>query len=408
MRTRVWLCAAALAFSIGGGRAVGSSGAQAPAAAGAVSIRLNPGDGDELGRATFDVLGLDAKALVALGTLGSDDGRWREVFAVTADGVSARVLEADPQALPMVGRYALRDEALRFTPRFPLERGVRYRAVFRPDRIPGATRPATGPVTALYSLPPERAAAPTEVEGVDPAVEVVPENLLRLYLRFSAPMSRGEVYQRVRLLDDTQRAIELPFLELGEELWDPSGRRLTLLLDPGRIKHGLVPHKEAGPVLEAGRSYTLEIDRQWPDAQRRALRTGFRKSFRVGPAARGALEPAEWRIAAPRAGTREAVRVAFPAPLDRALVERVLSVAAKGTETPIAGRVRVDADAKAWSFEPARAWEAGEYAVRAGTTLEDLAGNRIGRPFEVDATSEVTYEILNEAVEVPFRVEGGR
>ena len=35
-------------------------------------------------------------------------------------------------------------------------------------------------------------------------------------------------------------AIELPFLEIDEELWDPAMMRLTLFIDPGRIKRGAV------------------------------------------------------------------------------------------------------------------------------------------------------------------------
>jgi hypothetical protein len=49
-------------------------------------------------------------------------------------------------------------------------------------------------------------------------------------------MSRGEAYRRVHLLDATGRPINLAFLEIEQELWDPEGRRLTLLFDPGRVK----------------------------------------------------------------------------------------------------------------------------------------------------------------------------
>src|SRR5206468_10702471 len=97
-----------------------------------------------------------------------------------------------------------------------------------------------------------------------------------LYLHFSAPMSRGEVYRRVRLLGEGDRPVDRPFLEIGEELWDPDGTRLTLLFDPGRIKRGLVPRKEEGPILEEGRAYTLVVDPAWPDAQGRPLRQGYR------------------------------------------------------------------------------------------------------------------------------------
>ena len=61
---------------------------------------------------------------------------------------------------------------------------------------------------------------------------------------FDAPMSRGEAYRHIHLVDaKTGREVEAPFLELGEELWDGDFRRFTLLCDPGRVKRGLKPRE---------------------------------------------------------------------------------------------------------------------------------------------------------------------
>src|SRR5438105_1654786 len=79
-------------------------------------------------------------------------------------------------------------------------------------------------------------------------------------------MGRGAAYHHIRLLDATGRPVDAPFLELEEELWSNDGMRFTLLFDPGRIKRGLKPREELGPVLGAGKSYTLVIDGAWPDA----------------------------------------------------------------------------------------------------------------------------------------------
>ena len=51
---------------------------------------------------------------------------------------------------------------------------------------------------------------PTVVEAVYPTAERLPENQLKFYLHFSAPMSRGEAYRRVQLLDEKGKAVELP------------------------------------------------------------------------------------------------------------------------------------------------------------------------------------------------------
>jgi hypothetical protein len=203
----------------------------------------------------------------------------------------------------------------------------------------------------------------------------LPENLLKFYIEFSAPMSFGQAYEHLKLLDEKGKPLDLPFLELGEELWDPRGMRFTLLFDPGRIKNGLKPREELGPVLEAGKSYTFVIEPGWKDASGRPLKTGFRKSFRAGPADTTPPDPATWRLDLPSADTM--------GPLDRALLGRVL-VVVDGANRPIAGNVAVTAEETSWSFTPEIAWRRGVFSVLVDRNLEDLAGNSIGRPFEVD------------------------
>jgi len=68
------------------------------------------------------------------------------------------------------------------------------------------------------------------------------------------------------LRDSAGKTVELPFLEIDEELWNPQMTRLTLFIDPGRIKRGVQPLEEIGPVLENGKHYALIIDAAWQDS----------------------------------------------------------------------------------------------------------------------------------------------
>ena len=85
----------------------------------------------------------------------------------------------------------------------------------------------------------------TEVMAIYPTAAEVPRNLLRLYVWFSAPMSEGYAARHVRLAGDAGERLAGALLP-GGELWSGDGRRLTLLLDPARIKRGLAAHREAG------------------------------------------------------------------------------------------------------------------------------------------------------------------
>lgn len=370
-------------FALALAAAVGLVGADGPGP----SVRLEP-PGDP--RGVIEVVGVDPGALAAAGP--------DALRVTTADG-AGRPAGGRP---PLLGSARVDGTILRFRPRFPLEPGVRYRASYQgPDR-------RAPPVVAEFVVPrpAKKSATATAVVRVAPGGGVVPANLLKFYVEFSGPMSRGQAYGRVRLLDEQGLPVDLPFLELGEELWDPRGTRLTLLFDPGRIKTGLRPRAEAGPVLEAGKGYTLVIDRGWPDAGGDPLAAEFRKPFRVGPADLIPPDPAAWVIDRPEAGTRSPVLVRFPEPMDRALLGRMLAVHGPGG-APLAGSGTVGDGETSWSFRPDQPWVPGAYSLAIGDDLEDLAGNGVGRPFEVDVFEKVGPADRAGRATLPFAV-GGR
>ena len=367
----------------------------------ALTIRLEEEAGSH---PVFKVVGWNEIGLVQSEAANYGADQWQALFAVyvEADRPSA---DSVP---PILGSYRLEEGALIFQPRFPLEPGLRYRAVFNPMMRPGLEKSAAGPpakdpMTARFDIPKSEAIASTTVEHVYPSTDRLPENQLKFYLHFSAPMSRGEAYQRIHLLDDQRVQIDWPFLELGEELWDREGKRFTLFFDPGRIKRGLLPHEEVGVPIREGKNYTLVIDRDWPDAAGTPLKEGFEKAFGVGAADRESPDPKNWRLTAPQGGTLQPLSVEFPEPLDRALLLRLLDVRDLA-ENLLEGSIQVDRDETRWQFTPREPWSPGNYSLLVGTTLEDLAGNRIGRLFEVDVFERVEERITRETIPLPFKV----
>ncbi len=202
----------------------------------------------------------------------------------------------------------------------------------------------------------------------------VPANLLRFYLHFPQPMARGLVLQNLHLYREGAE-VSLPFLDL--ELWDREQKRLTVLVDPGRIKRGVAPQQEAGEVLEVGHAYALVLESKTPDADGRPLNAEFRREFRVGLALRQGIDPNQWRLDASAA----LVRVDFDRTMDVAIVERGLDVYDSSGQW-VDGEAHVE-DAR-WVFTPAKPLPPGRYELRIDPTLEDIAGNRLGRPFDVD------------------------
>jgi hypothetical protein len=362
------------------------------------AIRLN-GVIDGKSNAAIEVHGIDPASVAALAKAKFDREQWVALFAVRVTGG-----KNDEKTPALLGSYQIEQGVVRFEPRFPLAVGVRYRAVFDPARLAGG---AGKSISAEFHQPKPAAKATAVVEHVYPTRNKLPENQLKFYIHFCAPMTKGGSYRHVQLLGANGNPVESPFLELDEELWDPDCKRFTLYLDPGRIKRGLKPREEVGPVLEEGKSYTLVVDKQWTDADGNPLRETFRKKFTVGPPDEEAIEPKTWKFQTPRGDKkteRSPLSVTFPKPLDNALLHRLLWVIDEsGRKVP--GTVTVDEEETRWNFHPdGGVWRMGGYHLVIDKALEDLAGNNIGRPFEVDVFRPVQRELKAETVKLPFRV----
>jgi hypothetical protein len=310
-----------------------------------------------------------------------------EVFSVSVDA---------PDVPALLGRHDFEAGSLTFAPQFPLQPGVRYRAV---ARLPGME-----PVTKIIDIPKPSVNPTTVVSTVYPTTGVLAENHLKFYIHFSAPMSRGFAYDNVLLLDESGGKIEAPFLELGEELWDRDGRRFTLFFDPGRIKRGLVSQQELGVALEQGRRYTLVIGRNWRDAAGNPLAAEHRKSILAGPADRKNVDLKAWSVKKPGAGSGDALIIAFPEPMDHALLNREMDLV-DASGTPVPGIIAIGGEERTWVFTPDTAWKKGTYQIVVGAALSDLAGNMVDRPFEIDVFDSIDKQAAGAPHFIPLTIE---
>lgn len=305
----------------------------------------------------------DNGAFIAEGVGAEPAGGWAAVFHVSAGDSSD----------PLLGEYRRDGSRVIFTPRFAPSAGVALHA---------SLRGADGKEQKLdISLPSPALSATTRVEAIEPSSDTWPANTLRMYVTFSSPMRVGEAWTHIRILDPSGKAIEKPFVEIEQELWDPTARRLTVLFDPGRIKRGLVDNETAGPPLAPGRDVTIAIDPTWRDARGAPLAGESRRTIHVSPAERRPLATGEWMITAPQT-ERGVLRVAFGRPLDHALALRSLSVT--GGDQVIRGRAELSEGDTVWTFTPEAPWSRGAHELVVDGVLEDIAGNRLGKAFDVD------------------------
>jgi hypothetical protein len=363
-----------------------SSDASAPPA-----ITLTtPGNGAP---AYVALTGLPADALKSLQHANLTPEQWASVLrvAVSTDAPS------------MLGDYTVLDGVVRFTPLFPFDQGRQYHVRFEPARLPGGAADAGGAIETTVGRPAATAVPSTTVARVYPSGDIVPENLLRMYVEFSAPMGRKSGVEYIALLDHQGKEIEGAVLPLEYEFWSPDHKRFTIFFDPGRVKKGILPNLQMGRPLEVGRSVTLVIKREWPDENGLPLKEEFRRVLRVGPTDLEPLDTSTWRIQSPAAGSRDGMVVTFPEPLDHGLLMRALGVTRDGKE--VDGAIGVDQAETRWTFTPTAPWTAGTYRLLALDILEDLAGNQIGRAFEVDNFDTVDKGPNPTTITIPFHVK---
>jgi hypothetical protein len=215
-------------------------------------------------------------------------------------------------------------------------------------------------------------------------------------------MGRPSGIPHMKLLGSDGREIDGAFLPLDYEFWDPHHTRFTAFLDPGRVKSGILPNKQMGRALDTGRTVTLVISREWRDQHGLPLKDEYRRAFKVDAPVQVALDTASWRIEAPVAGSRDALVVRFPKPLDHGLLLRALGVTRGGVA--IAGDVKVEAGEMEWRFTPRDPWQAGQHDLLALDFLEDVSGNQIGKAFEVDNFETVDKSPNPQRVTIPFFV----
>lgn len=209
---------------------------------------------------------------------------------------------------------------------------------------------------------------------ISPQANVLPANTLRFYIYFPSPAEAHFERDHLFLLNEKGDLVYDPFLVLSQEIWSHDGRRLTVLMEPGRIKRGLRASASHDPALVAGRTYTLVVT---------TLGRTARHMFRVSDPMLEAVSETRWRLVSPNAGSLDPVVVHFDRVMDAALCEdeiRILTPHGKLVPTSTS----LVKDGTELQLFPGQAWNTGEHRLVISNRLEDVCGNRLGEALDHD------------------------
>lgn len=222
-------------------------------------------------------------------------------------------------------------------------------------------------------VPDVRIQTPPEVPiRISPQAKVLPANTLRFYIHFP---SSGEAHfdrDHLWLLNAEDQVVRDPFLVLSQELWSVDGRRLTVLMEPGRIKRGLGADPSHGPALVVGRAYSLVVA---------ALGQTARHTFRVSEPVLDAVDESHWRIGTPTVESLDPAVVHFDRVMDAAICEDEIGVLSPSGEI-VQTRVSLAPDGTVARLIPSHPWGAGEHRIVVSQRLEDVCGNRLGEALD--------------------------
>lgn len=312
-----------------------------------------------------------------------------------------RVYAQDPALHPtlpaVLGNYNFEDDALVFRPRFPFLAGRTYWVWYDDQRSKGNL--------ISIKVPERRKLKTPQVVTIYPSTETWPANQLKFYIHFDQPMHKGFQLEALKIYDDQGHELEAPILDMAQELWDQEQKRLTVWFDPGRIKSLLIPNQQKGPPLKPNKIYQLVVKKEWPAANGLQLESDYIKHFRTAKRDTQKPDPGNWKISAPKAGTRQPLKLHFFESMDNAMLRSGIAVL-DAQSNAVKGKLQIGEEERSWSWVPEQAWTYGTYQLRISTDLEDLAGNNLIRLFDTPVEGRDDQQVHHKNyIDLPVEVK---
>ncbi len=322
------------------------------------------------------------------------DGTFELVVSGDADNLDPKsviqVYVGDPAECcadksPMAGQYSFNNNTVVFAPSFDLINGQIYTVLTRDSTANGPSQTTLTPLIISPDLDRPQA----QVTAIYPSADALPENTLRFYIHFSAAMQPHKSAEFIQLIDhETGQHDAQAFMAFKQELWSRDRKRLTLLMDPGRIKRGVAQNLELGPALLEGKTYSIVVNEGWPSATGAQKIESFSKPFTVTAALRTLPDTKYWAVEPPRSFTTEPLTITFDRPFDHVLAQTSIAVTDAAGQT-IDGSVALAGNETVWRFTPARPWTGQNVQLVVDATMEDVASNNFRDLLDHAAGTEI-------------------
>ncbi|PIY09911.1 MAG: hypothetical protein COZ18_07115 [Flexibacter sp. CG_4_10_14_3_um_filter_32_15] len=215
---------------------------------------------------------------------------------------------------------------------------------------------------------------------VYPTTDSIPVNILRFYIQFSAPMQEMDILSHIKLRNKEGKNITGVFFENQYELWNEDRTKVTLIVDPGRVKLGLLANNKMGRAFDVGKKYTLTIDSLLLDFNDQQLKENFTKTFIAVQEDTLPPDTKLWQLTVPKVNTQDVITIDFKDKIDHISAQTLIKVFQNNKE--IHGLISLTNKEQKYTFKPDKNWKKGSYQILAHPSLEDIAANSVNQVFD--------------------------
>lgn len=219
-----------------------------------------------------------------------------------------------------------------------------------------------------------------KVLSVYPSSDSIPVNILRFYIQFSAPMQEMDILKHIQINNEAGNNITGIFFENQYELWNEDRTKITLIVDPGRVKLGLLANNKMGRAFDVGKKYTLIIDSLLLDFDDKKLKNKFTKTFVAVQEDRLAPDTKTWKLSLIKSNTKEKLSIDFKDKIDHISAQTLIKIVKDTKE--VEGSISLLNQDQKWVFKPNKKWEKGNYQILVNPRLEDIAANSVNQVFD--------------------------
>lgn len=236
------------------------------------------------------------------------------------------------------------------------------------------------------------------ITAIYPSGDTLPENLLRMYVRFSDPMKTVGNLENIRIVDRQGKEVKGSIFNNAYELWDESQKQLTLIFDPARVKTGLRVNETLGRALKPHQAYQLIIE-NLETVEHIKLAT-YVKNFYVTLTDDTRPNTTKWNIYTPEVGSSNPLTVTLREPADwMSLLHRIRIVNEK--DEYITGSIKIRRQEKEWVFTPDKKWKSGNYFMHINARFADPCGNNLNGLFD-HKSGTLRFKSEDEIIKIPF------